>query len=310
MFVRGPFQFPLHFFPVLVIRERRSVVDRQKSIYLLTIMKRGRALLFVFLVAFSSSFSRVEFLFFASAEGELRTTEEGHLVARKHFPVRGVVPIEALSSPSSSSSRTDVSVSLTVSGFGSPSVGQKMRATLSKRDGRFTIHDVPPGEHRLEVFCVGFSFPPIIVTVDGENDGNVEARYAEDRETVLEKTGVVRDEETGKILDFERVIVAPVSRVDYFEPSNRMTLSGMLKNPMVLMFVATLVMSIIVPSMIRNMDAETLEELQKEMGKGNIIDQLSAVNRVVDESVDRTINQRGGEKDESKRAKKKANAHR
>ena len=96
----------------------------------------------------------------------------------------------------------------------------------------------------------------------------------------------------------DRVVIAPVSKVDYFEPSNRVTLLGLLKNPMVLMVLMTVVMAVAVPSLIRNMDPEALEELKKEMGKGNVFQQMAAANKAMDASVEKQVNSKFGAKEE------------
>ena len=92
--------------------------------------------------------------------------------------------------------------------------------TTPKKDGTFTLLDVPPGDHELQIVAIGFSFPPIVVSVDGENDGEVVARYSEDMSTILpkvkmpEKTTIQttkkNEEENAKMVD--RVVIAPVSK--------------------------------------------------------------------------------------------------
>ena len=79
------------------------------------------------------------------------------------------------------------------------------------------------------------------------------------------RTTKKNEEENAKMVD--RVVIAPVSKVDYFEPSNRVTLLRLLKNPMVVMVLMTVVMAgVAVPSLIRNMDPEALEELKEGDG--------------------------------------------
>ena len=232
--------------------------------------------------------------FFAvRAEGELKVRDEGQLIASQHFPVFGFIPLESVIPPLESAG--EVKITLTISGG---SGKQKVRTT-PKKDGTFCLLDVPPGDHELQIVAIGFSFPPIVVSVDGENDG-------EDMSTILpkvkmpEKTTIQttkkNEEENAKMVD--RVVIAPVSKVDYFEPSNRVTLLGLLKNPMVLMVLMTVVMAVAVPSLIRNMDPEALEELKKEMGKGNVFQQMSAANKAMDASVEKQVNSKFGAKEE------------
>ncbi|CAL6366777.1 unnamed protein product [Bathycoccus prasinos] len=240
-------------------------------------------------------------IFFAvRAEGELKVRDEGQLIASQHFPVHGFIPLESVIPPLESAG--EVKITLTISGG---SGKQKVRTT-PKKDGTFCLLDVPPGDHELQIVAIGFSFPPIVVSVDGENDGEVVARYSEDMSTILpkvkmpEKTTIQTpkkndEEENAKMVD--RVVIAPVSKVDYFEPSNRVTLLGLLKNPMVLMVLMTVVMAVAVPSLIRNMDPEALEELKKEMGKGNVFQQMAAANKAMDASVEKQVNSKFGAKE-------------
>jgi len=246
---------------------------------------------------FSSGSSSSASIFFVRAEGELKVKDEGQLIASRHFPIHGFVPLDGLVPPLASSA--DVKITLTISG-GS---GQQKVRTTPKKDGTFALLDVPPGDHKLQIVAIGFSFPPIVVSVDGENDGEVVMRYSEDMSTILPKVKMPekttkKNEENAKMVD--RVVVAPVSKVDYFEPSNRVTLLGLLKNPMVLMVLMTVVMAVAVPSLIRNMDPEALEELKKEMGKGNVFQQMAAANKAMDASVEKQVNSKfgnsGGEK--------------
>ena len=66
---------------------------------------------------------------------------------------------------------------------------------------------------------------------------------------------------------------------------------------MVLMVLMTVVMAVAVPSLIRNMDPEALEEL-KEMGKGNVFQQMAAANKAMDASVEKQVNSKFGAKEE------------
>ena len=52
------------------------------------------------------------------------------------------------------------------------------------------------------------------------------------------------------------------------------------------------------PSLIRNMDPEALEELKKEMGKGNVFQQMAAANKAMDASVEKQVNSKFGVKEE------------
>ena len=276
-------------------KRRRSVLYVSHSslffAFLTTLLTGTFSSSSTFTTARRSSSSSSASIFFVRAEGELKVKDEGQLIASRHFPIHGFVPLDGLVPPLASSA--DVKITLTISG-GS---GQQKVRTTPKKDGTFALLDVPPGDHKLQIVAIGFSFPPIVVSVDGENDGEVVMRYSEDMSTILPKVKMPekttkKNEENAKMVD--RVVVAPVSKVDYFEPSNRVTLLGLFKNPMVLMVLMTVVMAVAVPSLIRNMDPEALEELKKEMGKGNVFQQMAAANKAMDASVEKQVNSKFG----------------
>ena len=61
---------------------------------------------------------------------------------------------------------------------------QKEDDAEERRDVYFL--DVPPGDHELQIVAIGFSFPPIVVSVDRENDEEVVMRYSEHVDDIAE----------------------------------------------------------------------------------------------------------------------------
>ncbi|CAL6364663.1 unnamed protein product [Bathycoccus prasinos] len=231
--------------------------------------------LLTFSIVASTTSSNI--FFTVRAEGELKVRDEGQLIASQHFPVFGFIPLESVIPPLESAG--EVKITLTISGG---SGKQKVRTT-PKKDGTFCLLDVPPGDHELQIVAIGEDMSTILPKVKMPEKTTIQ-------------TTKKNDEENAKMVD--RVVIAPVSKVDYFEPSNRVTLLGLLKNPMVLMVLMTVVMAVAVPSLIRNMDPEALEELKKEMGKGNVFQQMAAANKAMDASVEKQVNSKFGAKEE------------
>ena len=88
-------------------------------------------------------------------------------------------------------------------------------------------------------------------------------------------------------------------KVDYFEPSNRVTLLRVVEKSDGFDGVDDgWLWQVAVPSLIRNMDPEALEEFKKEMGKGNVFQQMAAANKAMDASVEKQVNSKFGAKEE------------
>ena len=137
---------------------------------------------------------------------------------------------------------SDIKITVVLNG------GQKI-ATRPRADGTFGILDVPPGIHFLDTFALGYTFPPI--TLKLLTNGKLQAEYAEDPDE-LPATDPLR--------------LRPVSTAEYFEARAAASPMAMLKNPMVLMVLMTVLMAWGMPKMIENMDPEELKMMQERMG--------------------------------------------
>ena len=124
------------------------------------------------------------------------------------------------------------------------------RTARVRVDGTFALRDVPPGTHRVDVRAIGLTFPPLVVTVRGEDDpegeaGSVVATYAEDRSVRVET---------------KPLKMTPVSTAEYFEPAPTVSLRALLKNPMFLMF-WMMIFAYFAPKLLDAIDPEELQEL-------------------------------------------------
>ena len=169
------------------------------------------------------------------------------LATTSRYDIDGVVDLDALKI---ANVRTkDVRVTLTTPAHG------KIRATL-KKDGSFVIRDAPSGVHALDALAVGLTFPPVRVRVYGEDDdadvpaGTVEAVYAEDASVAL---------------DTKPLRLVAVSRAEYFEPSERVTLRSLMKNPMFMLVTMSLFMAYAGPKILASIDPEDLKAMQEEL---------------------------------------------
>lgn len=160
------------------------------------------------------------------------------MVAAEHHDVVGTVAMSSMRDVRAS----DVKITLVVNG------GQTI-ATRVKPDGSFALLDVPPGSHLLDAFALGYTFPPLRVTV--QTDGVIRAEYAEDATEWFEAPLKLR----------------PVSRAEYFEPRQGLNLASMAKNPYYILIAVTALLTFYMPKLLENLDPEELAELQEKMGK-------------------------------------------
>lgn len=169
---------------------------------------------------------------------ELKPVDYGEVVAVEHFNIDGVIDARGMRGTRMS----DIKITVVLNG------GQKI-ATRPRADGTFRILDVPPGIHFLDTFALGYTFPPI--TLKLLTNGKLQAEYAEDPDE-LPATNPLR--------------LRPVSTAEYFEARAAASPMAMLKNPMVLMVLMTVLMAWGMPKMIENMDPEELKMMQERMG--------------------------------------------
>lgn len=132
---------------------------------------------------------------------------------------------------------------------------------LVRRDRTFVVYDVPEGVHLLEVSMMGFSFDPVRLEVSSK-DGQ----------------GRIKATAHGQKLGYPLSLAA--APVEYFEEYQPIDVLGMLKNPMVLMLLFTVIMVVVMPRMMSNMSPAELEEMreqQKKFGMADIMKQAQAL---------------------------------
>lgn len=125
-----------------------------------------------------------------------------------------------------------------------------------RADGTFALRDVPAGRHRLDVDALGLNYPPLAVTVRGENDdegepGSVVATYAEDVEVVVETMPLK---------------MVPASVAEYFEPATTLRPADVVKHPLFLVMCA-MVLAVLMPKLLEMIDPEELEALRRDMAR-------------------------------------------
>ena len=167
----------------------------------------------------------------------------------KYYPLMGTVNLGNGRIP-----HKDVRVSLLINS------GER-RSTVPLKDGSFTLLDVAPGIHILEVAAPGYRFPRLRVEMSARHAGKFRAALVENHRNILPLP----------------LTVHPMGAVQFFEPRPQFfSLATLYRNPMILLMGFSLVMLFVMPKMMENMDEEQKKELQERMAnQPSLTDMLS-----------------------------------
>ncbi|XRB22347.1 ER membrane protein complex subunit 7 [Pseudoscourfieldia marina] len=187
----------------------------------------------------------------ASASSQPVEASSGSAVADlvKYYPLMGTVNLGNGRIP-----HKDVRVSLLINS------GER-RSTVPLKDGSFTLLDVAPGIHILEVAAPGYRFPRLRVEMSARHAGKFRAALVENHRNILPLP----------------LTVHPMGAVQFFEPRPQFfSLATLYRNPMILLMGFSLVMLFVMPKMMENMDEEQKKELQERMAnQPSLTDMLS-----------------------------------
>jgi ER membrane protein complex subunit 7 len=136
------------------------------------------------------------------------------------------------------------------------SVNHGAYMTYSRRDGNFTVHDVPPGIYLIDVHSPNYHFSQVKCQYKPEaiDEGKpvfscLEYLYPGSPKQVVDKL----------------LVITAVATYDYFEVKRGFSILSILKNPMVLMMAFTVGMMYMLPMMMNNLEPEERERMQKQM---------------------------------------------
>jgi ER membrane protein complex subunit 7 len=128
--------------------------------------------------------------------------------------------------------------------------------TYSRRDGNFTIHDIPPGIYVIDVHSpthhfsqIKCQFKPEAVEEDKPILSCLEYLYPGAPKLVVDKL----------------LTLTAMATFEYFEVKRGFSIFSILKNPMLLMMAFTVGMMYIMPKMMENLDPEEREQMKKQM---------------------------------------------
>lgn len=124
--------------------------------------------------------------------------------------------------------------------------------TYSRTDGTFTIYDVPPGIHQLDIQSTEYHF------------GQIKIQLLEDS---MDTPKCLEYAYPGAVKQITKypLVLYPFAKYQYFMPRRGFSLFGMLKNPMVLMMLFSGVMMYVMPKMMEGLDPEEKAAMRKQM---------------------------------------------
>ena len=139
-------------------------------------------------------------------------------------------------------------------GLGLASVGVTLNggdySTTSRKDGKFTFHNVDTGIYLLEVNAVNLAFPQMKVKVD----------KAEGTISVVEYKFPGASRTTAA----HPIELVALTKLKYFHDPPRFSIIGMIMgNPMIILMAASAGIIFMFPKMLAGMDPEAMKEFEK-----------------------------------------------
>ncbi|KAJ8495881.1 hypothetical protein ONZ51_g1494 [Trametes cubensis] len=132
----------------------------------------------------------------------------------------------------------------------------KLRGGVT-RDGSFVIPDVPAGTYILSVIAHDYQFEPMRIDVF-ESDSLPEVRpYF---------PGTPLSPAAPATLPYP-IMLSARAKNDYFVPRESFNVLAMFKNPMMMMMLGAGVLVLLMPTLMKNMDPEVLEDFKERQAK-------------------------------------------
>ncbi|CAZ80224.1 unnamed protein product [Tuber melanosporum] len=132
------------------------------------------------------------------------------------------------------------------------------KRTLIRRDNTFSFRDVPEGSYLLDVQCQTHQFAPLRVDVNGQGEVVVHQTF---------RGNEWRNKGERKSYPIE---IQPVRPIDYYVVRESFNPTKLLGSPMVLIALFTLVMIVMLPKLMDQMDPEFKAELEAQQRKGGV----------------------------------------
>lgn len=136
------------------------------------------------------------------------------------------------------------------------SVNHGAYTTYSRRDGNFTLYDLPPGIYQIDVLSVHHHF------------SQVKCQYKPDlqleQKPTLSCLEYIYPGSAKRVLD-EILVIHALAEVNYFEERKGFSLFSVLKNPMLLMMIVMVGMMYMMPKLMEDMNPEERAQMKKQM---------------------------------------------
>lgn len=124
--------------------------------------------------------------------------------------------------------------------------------TYNRQDGTFTIRNIKPGVHVIDIHSVKYHFPQI------------KCQYKPDNEPAVTCLEYVYAGATKQPTDLPLKIFASAT-YEYFETRKGFSLAGIMKNPMFLMMAFSAGMMFLMPKLMEGMGEEEKAAMKKQM---------------------------------------------
>ncbi|CAG8480137.1 4760_t:CDS:2 [Paraglomus brasilianum] len=145
-------------------------------------------------------------------------------------------------------------------------------SALVRKDGKFTIQNVPPGSYLLEVSSRRYLYPRLRVNVDASGvEAFITILGADWPDTVNKNVqhSNVNAPKTANALPYPLELKAR-AMADYFVPRESFSIASVFANPLIIMMGVSVVLLLVMPKMMEGLDPEALKELQENQPQNSL----------------------------------------
>ncbi|KZF20578.1 hypothetical protein L228DRAFT_269881 [Xylona heveae TC161] len=155
-------------------------------------------------------------------------------------------------------------------------LGKDYEAPIS-RDGTFTLRNVEEGSYLLSVACLDYIFPKLRVDIGGDVElvtteaGSPADAGIETKVQMIKAWQTFPDTEwanTGETQAVDPISLAPLVKKEYYVKREGFSPLSLLRNPMILLGLASLGLIFGMPKVMDNLDPEMKAELEEQRRNG------------------------------------------
>jgi len=149
-----------------------------------------------------------------------------------------------------------------------------------RNNGQFIIHSVPAGSYILELVSIDYVFPLYKVDISVKVKNKISVSLHTPNSALNPGLPFTK---TSYPLQ-----ISPISSANYFQLREGFSLSSLLKQPMALMMVFTLVMVVLMPRMMGNMNEKEKEEMARMQNSFSLTGVMKNLEKKVKETKQQT----------------------